>query len=140
MSPSGPSAHSAPVPAWSECVERIRVLLAELPRMLSEIIESVIADQQDMSIVGAIDSRDRVTSALVRTPADVVIVGLRDAETTASLNRVLLEQPRLKLLAISGDERSSYLYELRPHTVSLGDISPQGLVDAIRGAVVTEVR
>lgn len=140
MSPEGWRVHCSRVPAWSKCVERIRILLAELPRMLRDIIESVIAGQSDMSIVGSVDARDRVTTALDRTPADVVIVGMRDAETTATLTPVLLAQPRLKLLAISGDERSSYLYELRPHTVPLGDVSPQGLVDAIRSAVATEVR
>jgi DNA-binding NarL/FixJ family response regulator len=121
-------------------VERIRIFLAELPRMLREIIESAVAGQSDMSIVGSVDARERVTTALGRTPADVVIVGLHDAETTATLYPMLLEQPRLKLLAISGDARSSYLYELRPHTVPLGDVSPEALVDAIRSAVVSEVR
>src|SRR6185503_18399021 len=103
MSRVRPGTHSSRVPAWSEWVDRIRVLLAELPRMLREIIESVIAGQHDMSIVGAVDTRDRVADALGLTPADVVIVGLRPGESTAALDAVLFEQPRLKLLAIRGD-------------------------------------
>jgi len=115
-------------------VERIRILLAEVPRMLREIIESAIAGQSDMRIVGAIDTRDRVTAALDRTPADVVIVGLRGSETTATLDSVLYDRPRLKLLAIGAHGRSSFLYELRPYSVPLGDMSPGGLVDAIRAS------
>ena len=113
-------------------MEAIRILLAEVPTMLREIIQSVVEGQADMSIVGAIPSRDPVIAALENTPADVVIVGLRKAEATDAFDSLLFEQPRLKLLAISGDGGSSYLYELRPHCVPLGDVSPNGLVEAIR--------
>ncbi|MEP6732535.1 MAG: hypothetical protein ABJE10_17960 [bacterium] len=121
-------------------MERIRILLAEVPRMLSEIIESVVEGQEDMSIVGAIDTRDRVLATLETTHADVVIVGLRSAETTTALDPVLYDRPRLKLLAISGDGRSSYLYELKPYCKPLGDVSPSGLVDAIRAMAGSEAR
>jgi len=121
-------------------VEGIRILLAEVPRMLREIIESVIDGQADMSIVGTIPTRDRVVSALDTTPADVVIVGLRHAETTTALDPVLYERPRLKVLAISGDGGSSTLCELRPYRVPLGDVSPSGLVDAIRTMTATGAR
>ena len=121
-------------------MERIRILLAGIPRLLREIIESVVATQPDMSIVDINETRERVTAALDDTPADVVIVGLRGGETTSTLDPVLYERPQLKLLAISGDGRSSFLYELRPHRVSLGDVSPEGLVDAIRTSVGAERR
>ena len=121
-------------------MDRIRILLAEVPRMLREIIESVIAGQHDMSIVGAIDTRDRVATALGQTPADVVIVGLRTGETAATLDPMLFEQPRLKMLAIGSNGRSSSLYELRPYTIPLGDVSPQGLIDAIRTSMVAGTR
>ena len=119
-------------------MDRIRILLAEVPRLLREIIESVVAGQGDMSIVGVIATREPVIAALEETPADVVIVGLRNEETAADLTPILYERPRVKLLAISRDGGSTTVYELRPFSVPLIDVSPTGLVDAIRAAATTE--
>lgn len=108
--------------------------------MLREIIESVVADQSDMSIVGTIATREPIVAALDDARADVVIVGLRTAETTGDLASILYQRPRLKLLAISNDGGSTSLYELRPNCVPLVDVSPDGLVDAIRSAATTGAR
>jgi DNA-binding NarL/FixJ family response regulator len=108
--------------------------------MLREIIESVVAGQSDMSIVGSLPTREPVIAALEKTPADVVIVGLRKAETAADLTPLLYERPRLKLLAISGDGGTTTIYELRPYSTALFDVSPTGLVDAIRAIVTAEAR
>jgi hypothetical protein len=40
-------------------------------------------------------------------------------------------------MGVSADGRSACLYELRPHRVPLGDLSAQGLVEAIRERVTS---
>jgi hypothetical protein len=41
----------------------------------------------------------------------------------------------VKILAVTGDGRQAVIYELRAHAIPVGEVSPQGLVKAIRTAV-----
>jgi len=63
-----------------------------------------------------------------------VIVGLDAAELPVVCEELVTSHPQIKVLAVAGDGRGAFLYELRPQTSSLGEVSPQGLVDAIRAA------
>jgi DNA-binding NarL/FixJ family response regulator len=123
-------------------VKRIRILLAEMPRMMREIVESAVSTQADMQIIGAIEERLVERGALTaaaearveRADADVVILGLQRDDEARAYDRLLYVRPRLTLLAITGDGRGAFLYELRPHKVPIGDVSPEGLLGAIRTA------
>ncbi len=103
--------------------------------MLSDIIEKVVTEHPDMEVVGGLADRGSLVKAAAETGADVVILGLRDSELPAACEDLVVAQPRSKVLAVTLDGRRAFLYELRPHTSALGEISPQGLVDAIRAAV-----
>ncbi|MDB4881900.1 MAG: hypothetical protein JWL95_666 [Gemmatimonadetes bacterium] len=100
--------------------------------MLRELIDGAIAEAPDMDVVGTVDEREQVSSSLERTDADVLIVGVPDDGVSATIESLLYRRPRLTLLTIGANGRSTALHELRPHTVSLGDVSPRGLLDAIR--------
>ena len=123
-------------------MNRIRILLAEMPRMLREIVESAVSPQPDMQIVGSTPARVVAPGAapprMVDADADVVIVGLARAEEARAYDPVLFQRPHLRILAITGDGRGAFLYELRPQAVPIGDVSPQGLVDAIRASAAAK--
>lgn len=70
--------------------------------------------------------------ALARAHADVVISG--GNSQSAAVFDLLEERSRLKVLAVADDGRDTVLYELRPTRTQLGEVSPQTIVDAIRGA------
>ncbi len=116
---------------------RIRILLAELPRMLQEIVQTVVAAQPDLEIAGTVDHRDLLPEAVSRTGAEVVIVGLTRGETAEGYDTLLFAHPQVKLFAVAADGRRAFLYELRPRSVPLGDVSPEELVAAIRSAAHT---
>jgi hypothetical protein len=44
-----------------------------------------------------------------------------------------VQNPRLKVLAISDDGKTGALHEMRPHRIPLGAMSAESLCDAIRG-------
>lgn len=115
-------------------MKRIRVLLGDMPRILRELIDGAIAETADMTVVGAVDSRERVASSLERTMADVLIIGAPDDAASVQLQSLLYMRPRLRLVTIGHDGRSTALHQLRPFTVSLGDVSPDVLLDAIRAS------
>jgi hypothetical protein len=104
--------------------------------MLREIIESAIGGAPDMSVVDSPvrgGSYEPTETSFDDVEADVLIV--QDGRATAELESFLYRHPSMQLIAIDDDGRFTSLYELRPHHVALGNLSPQGLVDTIRGAV-----
>lgn len=123
-------------------MNRIRILLAEMPRMMRDIVERAVSTQPDMQIVGFAPARVGAPSAapsrLVDADADVVIVGVASAQEARAYDPVLFDRPHLRILAITGDGRGAFLYQLRPQAVPIGDVSPQGLVDAIRAGAAAE--
>jgi DNA-binding NarL/FixJ family response regulator len=106
-----------------------------MPQMLREVIDGAIGEAPDMHVVGSVGEREPVATSLDRTDADVLIIGVSDEGGSATLDALLYERPRVTLLTIGANGRSTALHELRPHSVSLGDVSPRGLVDAIRASV-----
>jgi DNA-binding NarL/FixJ family response regulator len=113
---------------------RIRILLVELPRILRDIISDVVAQERDMEVVRVLETRDALLTAVQESPADVVILGLADTALPEVCDELVGAHPQMKVLAVAGDGRGVFLHELRPQTLSLGEVSPQGLIDAVRAA------
>lgn len=108
-------------------MERTRILLADMPRMLFDIVAEVLHGQPDMEVVEA--EPGSVLELAGRARADVVIMGADDPTIASEL---LAAHPRVKLLAVTGADGECWLYELRPQRISLGEVSPTSLVDEIR--------
>lgn len=119
-------------------MSRIRILLAGMPRLLEDIVEHMLNVQSDMHVVGTVVPHGAAAAALVEaladTPADVVVLGLSEEAEASTYDALLFANPRLRLLAVVGDGRGAFLYELQPSRVPLGVVSPEALVDVIRAA------
>lgn len=113
-------------------MERTRIILIGMPRMLGELIRELVMAQPDLTLVAEFDGQEAVLQAIQRSRADVAITSL-DGPVRASVTDLLAQVPALKVLAVSADGSESFLYELRPHERILGDVSPQTLLAAIRG-------
>lgn len=100
--------------------------------MLREIVERSLDGAPDMAVVDDGDAAEALGQSLARARPDVVVVALRDEQEMTRLDPLLHAMPRLACLAIIGDARSAFLYELHPRATPLGPISPAGLVEAIR--------
>jgi hypothetical protein len=117
-------------------LERIRIVLMELPRMLRDIVSETIARQDDMLIVEETPGNDLpVPESPGRNAIDIVITGLEGDRLSDRCTTLMRRHAHLKVLGISGDARHAFLFELRPHRIPLGDASSEGLLDAIRAAV-----
>jgi DNA-binding NarL/FixJ family response regulator len=113
-------------------VEPSRIVLVDMPRILREIIERAVADEPDMEIVDSEAGNMPLREAIEASEPDFVIAGA-DYDF-GEVARVLDERPRLRVLAVAGDGREAFLYELRPTRTPLGEVSPRTIVEAIRGA------
>jgi len=113
-------------------LRRERILVAGMPRMLCDIITGVIATESDMEIVGRLPDRLALLSATTDLGADVVVLGIEDAALPDDCAALFDARPSVRVLGVATDDGSAFLWELRPQRVSLGEVSPQGLVEAIR--------
>jgi chemotaxis response regulator CheB len=121
-------------------LEQIRILVVAMPRMLQGIIESVVSSQPDMTLVGPARRNKSVAAAARRVRADIVILGESQEDIGGTPWQVLNENPRLKIVTISPDGHRATRYEMRPHQVDFDDVSPEGLIHAIRAAMADRAR
>jgi hypothetical protein len=107
-----------------------RILLVGLPRLLEEIVSDALAQAPDLMVTATLP--DAQALAMDLPAADVVVIG---TESSGLIAATLERQPRLAVLAVSEDARSSSLYVLHPErTDRVGYLSRGSLVAAIRAA------
>ena len=102
----------------------IRVVVGETERLLRDIVQRTIELQADMELVGgtAEDSAEADVAIVVETP-----------ERRGKMPEPLVANPRIKVIVLTNGGRGAHVVELCEHPVA--DVSPQGLVNAIRAAV-----
>lgn len=109
-------------------MKSVRILVGDMPLMMRAIVEKAVREQSDMQLI----ERGAGDVLSLAKNADVAI--LAERKTSApSQEQLLLEHPRLKVLVVSRDGREAHLLEFRQ--TPLVQVSPQGLIDAIRAAV-----
>jgi hypothetical protein len=108
---------------------RIVIHMSPDLRMPREIMEEAFA-ANGFTVIGE-DGGD-LAASMRAAAADALIVR-EDSCDEDEIRGLLVERPGARVLAIAPTGASGSLYELRPHRVHLGDLSPQALVDAIKG-------
>jgi DNA-binding NarL/FixJ family response regulator len=119
-------------------VEPIRVLLAG-PPTLQDAFGRALVEANDIEVAAAAPDPIELLLATARTRADVVVIGMKGDELPGVVSHLLAEYPHLKVLGVAQDARRAVLCELHPRLVPLGELSPGGLLEAIRAAVRAEV-
>lgn len=111
---------------------RIRILIAGIPRMLSDIIVRVL--DSDIEVVATLPDPMGVMKLLDNRGADLVVLGFKDAQLPTEAAALFETHPQVKVLGVIEGGRRALLYELRPSFTEIGELSVTGLRDAIRGA------
>ena len=112
-------------------MNEIRLLFASLPTMLSEIVRDAVEAQPDMEILYEARTLAELEGARWGR-ADVIVVAAEQGALPAECTRLMYERPHTRTLSISPDGRLTALWRLLPHGVTMEDVSPEGLVAAIR--------
>jgi hypothetical protein len=99
--------------------------------MLRDIVANIIAAQPDMHVVEYVGCETDLREAAEQGDADVIILSRRSSRE-GEYDKLLYARSHLKVIEIEGQGARGSLYELRPHRVLLGEMSPPGLLDAIR--------
>ncbi len=110
-----------------------RVLLANLPRLLSQIVREILGEHHDIAVVGEV-SLDDLHAAIATLALEALILGVsrHDARSVGPLRAA---HPGLAVLEIALHDERAVLWPPRavPRAVEL---SPSGIVAAIRKGVI----
>jgi DNA-binding NarL/FixJ family response regulator len=115
-------------------VELIRIVFAELPGMLRDIIQASLVDQPDILLVGEVLSLEELEPLVKGGKVDVVLLGVAASDLPASYYRLFDADAHVRILAIADQGKNISLYELSPQRIVLREGSVQDLLDAIRAS------
>jgi len=115
-------------------VNKTRVLVANQPRLMRELVLETIADQPDIEVVGELQDDSEIPDAVERTHPDFVIVALRgEGGRPAVCDQLLHRHPEIRILALAQDRNSSIYYwaSLDIHAKAV-EASQEGVLKALR--------
>jgi len=112
-------------------MDQTYIALGAMPRLLRDLVESLIDSQPDLRLVQA-KARWWPWPWSPEPEIHVFIFAAEPREAELLAGRLLAIRPRLRIIALSKDGRESWLYELHPE--ALGAVSPERLLSAIRAA------
>jgi DNA-binding NarL/FixJ family response regulator len=115
-------------------VAKLRVLVANQPRLMRELVLATIEDQPDFEIVGATDNQSEITEMVERMRPDYLIVGREESDVRPGLCGFLLGRyPQMKILAVGAESGSVFFWafvDIRSRAV---ETSEEGMLSALRG-------
>jgi DNA-binding NarL/FixJ family response regulator len=115
-------------------VPKLRVLVANRPRLMRDLVLATIRDQPDIEIVGETEDEAEITELVERMRPDYLILGLEGPEARPGLCGFLLGRyPQMKILAVGSERNSSIFYwafvDIRSKPV---ETSEQGMLSVLR--------
>jgi DNA-binding NarL/FixJ family response regulator len=113
----------------------IRVLVANRPRLIRELVMATISDQPDIEIVGEIQQETELENAVEETRPDFLIVALERSNRLPDIcESILRSHPQVRVIAIACDRNSSMFYwtSLCIESNQI-EASEAGVLNAIRG-------
>jgi hypothetical protein len=102
-----------------------------LPGLVGEMIEAAVEARPGLLLVRAPDTSD-VRAAIGATDPHVLVVGTADVRLATSWLEALQARQGLRVVTLDPVRGTGVLYEMRPHAVALGDVSPAAIVTAIQ--------
>ena len=116
-------------------MNKIRVLVANRPQLMRDVVLETISDQPDIEVLDEIKNDSEILPRVEEWHPDFVIVALDVREgPPAFCDRLLLTHPDMKILAVAPERnRSLFMWvALNVCTMQI-ETSEQGILDALRG-------
>ncbi len=110
-----------------------KILLTNLPRLLTGVVRGLVAQDTELQIVGEVSIGD-VAKAVDSTDANVVAVGVTDAQDVVGLTMLRERHPRLRFLMIDVTGHHATMDEPDGCRRQVTEISPAALLAMLRGA------
>ena len=116
----------------------IRVLVANRPRLMRELILTTFADQPDIEIVGEVGEESEISESIKRTLPNFVVIALdHPGRRPAICDELLREHPEVRVIAVA-PEKNFVVYYWASLNIHSNDIvaSEEGILNAMRSRMV----
>jgi chemotaxis response regulator CheB len=113
----------------------IRVLVANRPRLLRELVLSTLSEQEGISIVGQAENEKDVPSLVAETKPDFLLIELDESRRRPLLcDQLLRKFPGLRIIAVAPNTNIGILYwaSLEIHSTTM-EASEEALLEVMRG-------
>jgi AmiR/NasT family two-component response regulator len=115
-------------------VKRVRVLVANRPRLIRELIVATISDQPDIEIVGEVGDEGGLAEVVEQVRPDVLIIAMDEPEKRLSQCGFLLGRyPQMRILALAPEQNRAIFYwaivDIRTKPL---ESSEAGILSAVR--------
>jgi len=106
----------------------IRTAMVTTPALLADLIKALASGRRELEIVAEFGERRGLARRLQQLRPDLVIIGLRRAETDAIVTTLLALLPRARFVVFAPDGRRVTGYRLRLTKTELSDASPDAFI------------
>ena len=115
--------------------EKVRVLVANRPRLMRELVLATISDQPDIEVMGEITQDSEIAQMVDEAKPDFLIIALDRADQRPALCDALLEKyPEMKILALAPERNSSvFFWSVRDIRSARVESSEEGILSTLRG-------
>lgn len=117
----------------SDTTRQIRVMVQGTPGLLRDIVCDVLREQADMHVLTE-PRFQRPRSHRLPNPPDVVVAFTAGDDELQRASELLCRWPLASILLMNTSANRSALYEFRLHPTVLGELSPEGVISAVRRA------
>jgi chemotaxis response regulator CheB len=119
----------------------IRILVANRPKLMRELILATLADEPNVEIVGEVGEDMEIADAVVQTSPDILVIALDDPRKRPQICDLLLhDHPGLRIIAVASKENYSVFYwaSFDIHASEI-EASEEGILNAVRNAGVAGI-
>ncbi len=115
-------------------MKRVRVLVANHPRLMRELVMATIADQSDIELVGEVRNESDLTEIVEQVQPDVLIIAMDEPEKKLGQCGFLLgRHPAMRILALAPEQNRGIFYwavvDIRTKNL---ESSEAGILSAVR--------
>jgi hypothetical protein len=112
-------------------VAAIRTLVVTVSPLLADFVTTVLQPPLTLEVIGVLPTRKRLVERLRELVPDLVLLGLRGAETDACARPLLAVLPLAQFVVLAANGQHAWLHEMRPHRTALTNVSLPDLTDRL---------
>jgi DNA-binding NarL/FixJ family response regulator len=114
----------------------IRILVANRPRLMRELLLATLADRPNIEIVGEVSTEAEIPASVKRTAPDLLLISLDDLGKRPHIcDTVLRSHPDIRIIAVASEHNRSVCYwaslQLDIHSSDI-DPSEEGILSVMR--------
>jgi DNA-binding NarL/FixJ family response regulator len=112
----------------------IRILVANRPKLMRELILATLSDEPGIEIVGEVSDEREIPDRVQQTSPDLLVIALDEPKKRPGICDTLLrDNPGLRIIAVASQENCSVFYwaSFDIHSSQI-EASEQGILNAVR--------